>query len=1474
MAASSERIALLGARARESASTSDDSTQDRPSTLKASRWRKIALGALACGALVAVATRARGRGLDAPGLGRGWLSTRDGAMDDDAGTTGGAGRAFEDAADGGLIDSQYEDADVPRDARYGDMGVIEREAARRTRRGRRGRGRGGEAEGALGHTYIRVYEDGNDARGGGASTRNGGAQRYRTVTVPMPTRVRVPMEPASVGPAPRAQRRGHSPLPPIETTGGDLFGLGTGYSYYIDPADWAYPPKVVVELPEGVEFADAELFARGASEHPPNEAGLVMRVNGQRTSPNTLVKNLDVLEIDAQAHNVLNDVRTVVLRYTWRDPGAGGARKQRRGLIRLNTNGDARTGETQPHRWPIVEHPDTPSVPAPTPGTYVPTPNVPAPAQAPNVPAPDVPAPDVPVPAQAPNVPAPNVPAPTPAYFAPPIAWPPPPAPAIVSIEEEDILAANELVIPVPPNTLIGIPTDGHFTVSGLPDFDSDNTPHRQMIMFSFGWTGNNGAEAELGASDSQFVDPPVMDTSSTPPDWISIRVNGQLHALPYAAQNGDRIVLRVRAPSEPNSSRMAQMLIGDLHPKVVLTTLDIAAPPSLEETMDAMEPPAPPMVSPPPPREFTSPPPPRVLTAAPPSPTMPPSPISVVADDDASYYDTGTPSSTPAPAADDASYYDTGAPAPTDDDASYYDTSTPSATPTPTPTPTDDDASYYDTSTPTTPTPTPAPTDDDASTDDTASSSPTPAPTDDTASSSPTPAPTDDTASPSPTPAPTDDTASPSPTPAPQQSPVDAFEPTPGAPTESLDDAPPESDDSYADFAPASAYPSSVNGTSGYPSSVNTTTPDATSSASEPALPTTPPSPPPPPSPPQPPSPSPPPLPPAPPGIVNVHNVTMQAGSKAVMFHPPKTVETLQSPNQPLTLHFMENGNDAQLASSGLPLWTEVYVNGDLQDDADITLSNGDRLQLFVKASPAPLVRRAAYLSYGHKQFVLDVTTAQTSPPPPLPPAAPPPPNDVILAHVAANHPTQCTSAQAYKWSTLTQNDRSTVPMNAWCSRNTTFGEFQAPLCSHQTGRDIIILVDASEAVGSEVFYGKMIDMLHDLYCTIEGTGSQVGVLLLPGAGNPYVCDAYTSYIPLQQHTSEDFHASLERMRADEGACCGRSVPLAQGLKAANGLFRDFGIFPPNERSVIFVTASHPSTPVEFETCLSISVPEFRDLTRDHPFNVLPSGEEMTTCEYKLRSVPVAAAELKTAGVRVSVVTVPGADGAVPSSAYYSGSPWPSKCTADGQCEFSAPYGGDRGHWGSWYTDANGDLTRDYNPGPELACQMRVHPGTPVVSRPVLANALRVNAWNPRGYADTLAVAMCPAPQCLPSSLFGSTFADNCVGDDASNWAQTLSCVRGESYSMCDRLIPRTERCHAEVRSDPVAVGTVNNVTAVSVRIHCEQHCSGERTDTHAKSIRVVCPRGASCDGEVIGDDVITAVEAQSATPPTSSNQ
>ena len=94
-------------------------------------------------------------------------------------------------------------------------------------------------------------------------------------------------------------------------------------------------------------------------------------------------------------------------------------------------------------------------------------------------------------------------------------------------------------------------------------------------------------------------MEPRFLDSSTTPPDWISIRVNGQVRALPYAAQNGDRVVMRVRAPNDSDQSRVVQMVIGDLHPSVVLTTANIHAPPSLEDTMNAMEPPAPPMAPP-----------------------------------------------------------------------------------------------------------------------------------------------------------------------------------------------------------------------------------------------------------------------------------------------------------------------------------------------------------------------------------------------------------------------------------------------------------------------------------------------------------------------------------------------------------------------------------------------------------------------------------------------------------------------------------------------------------------------------------------------------------------------------------------------------------------------------------------------------------------------------------------------------------
>jgi hypothetical protein len=1567
------------------------------------RGRRVVVGALAiaaCGAL-ALANGAGGHvrsGVST--LGDGWLTRGSSTA-----TTRGDDRdenervLFEDAADGGLIDSQYED-DTVRELETRERRRRKSVFERVTTRHRRDRGMTAAKTGranvetrskartepaTLGDTYINVYDDGN----GGAS-RGGRPQRYRTVTVPVPTRIRVPMEPASVGPEPRTrpQPAPKPPAPPkhhktpVSTEEGDLFGLGTGYTYYVDPGDWVYPPRSVVELPDGVA-ADMELLARGDNENTASRAGLILRVNGsEKLSNKAIVRNGDVVEVDAQSHNVVNDVRTVVLRYNWRDPGAGGVRKQRRGLVRISNRRDAGTGESQPMRWPIVEHADVPSAKSSSPAVrttdanrgqyvdgggstpqYVPvTVNIYAdvdddddddgsPSPTPSVPTNTNTNTNT-------NVAAPKSP-------PPPVMWPPPPA---YVIERRDVLSAEKLVVPTSRNMLMGLPTDDAFVVSGLPDFNSDNTHYRELIRFRFGWTANGASQ--LGASNGDsapatYVEPSVMDTSTTPPDWISIRVNGQLRPLPYAAQNGDHIILRIRAPAEENAGRVVQMLIGDLHPKVILTTANIHAPPSLDETMDAMEPPAPPSVPSPPPRESIPPPPPRIQLQAPPSPPMPDAPsanawddpyaapnddgsyydnggdVDTTSNDDGSYYDNGGSSSTPAqddgsyydnggssstpaqddgsyydnggssstPAQDDGSYYDNGGSSSAHDDGSYYDNGGSSSTPAQddgsyydnggsSSTPAQDDGSYYDNG-PTTPNAAPAQDDGsyydnvDPSADDAAS------PVDDSYYSDASPSsdgaqsdgsyyddvtpPSDDSSGPSATPTP----SSPTPTPTPTDSQNDQQAPassTPNAePTESLDQGVLPADDSYAayeDGTDTDADTSSQNAdeqqrhvdpSSSYPVVVDSDqNQDAAEQVVPPDAPPTPPAPNAPAVPPAPSTPPPPHTPPAPPTTSTTNAVVARAGTRVPMFYPHKTIESLQAPNQPCTLLFMQG----DVSYDARPSWAHVFKNEEELDDvSNVTLSNGDTIRIGVDASEAPGAERVAFAAFGHKQFTLKVTTAQPSPPPPASPSPPPEPIEIVLGRVAGNRPRECTSAEAYKWSTLTTPDRSSVASNAWCARNTTRGErFEAPLCASTKPRDVVIIVDASEAVGREVFYGRMIDMLHDLYCAIENSGSQVGVLLLPGSNNPYVCDAYTSYIPLQKYSSEEFHNKLEALRNDESACCGRSVPLAQGFKAAAGLFRDFGRAEAADRSVILLTSSLPSTPIEAETCSMLSVPEFKEMTRDFPYNTLESGEDMTACQYRMRSVHVAAAELKLSGARVSVINVPGASGAVPPSAYYAGSPWPSSCSDDGVCSFTAPYGGTGGGWGEWYADSNGALTRDYQPGPSKSCDISVAHGAPIVSKPILTNALRVSTWNPNAYKDTVAIAMCPTPACLTTAAARATLADACPGDSASDWTRTKSCLHDATYAVCDRLIPRTAECHGESSVSAAQTGQVDGQPAFAVTITCRQRCGGERTQTRARRLYVVCVHGRDCDTEI--NDWDENYPASSSQYPASSTQ
>ena len=87
---------------------------------------------------------------------------------------------------------------------------------------------------------------------------------------------------------------------------------------------------------------------------------------------------------------------------------------------------------------------------------------------------------------------------------------------------------------------------------------------------------------------------------------------------------------------------------------------------------------------------------------------------------------------------------------------------------------------------------------------------------------------------------------------------------------------------------------------------------------------------------------------------MVEMRNVTLDAGQNAVMFLVPQTISTLSASNQPLTLSFMENLEAFEAPPGGqyeLPTWTRVYLNGELQSSGNIHVNNEDRLQLYIDA-------------------------------------------------------------------------------------------------------------------------------------------------------------------------------------------------------------------------------------------------------------------------------------------------------------------------------------------------------------------------------------------------------------------------------------------------------------------------------------------------------------------------------------------
>ena len=266
---------------------------------------------------------------------------------------------------------------------------------------------------------------------------------------------------------------------------------------------------------------------------------------------------------------------------------------------------------------------------------------------------------------------------------------------------------------------------------------------------------------------------------------------------------------------------------------------------------------------------------------------------------------------------------------------------------------------------------------------------------------------------------------------------------------------------------------------------------------------------------------------------------------------------------------------------------------------------------------------------------------------PPPFPPAA-----DVIAAEGAKTTPA-CDSAVKARGASRVARRRSLGYFSHDASRGeppNACGAARVP--SAADDRDVVFVVDASDAMGPEAFRGKTMDALQSLYCAShEGSQSRAAVVLYPApkrARATSSCGAYQVAIPLARYTPLEWRDLVENLRRDPEACCGASdgegthltaaAPLAEALDGAGLELAERGAHDPSKRLVVVVSAGLPSPMVRDESCAEDADPTFASMTRDVPFSRAASdGGEVTACTYPWRHVP----RRRTASKRRAAIAV-----------------------------------------------------------------------------------------------------------------------------------------------------------------------------------------------------------------------------------------
>jgi Mg-chelatase subunit ChlD len=100
-------------------------------------------------------------------------------------------------------------------------------------------------------------------------------------------------------------------------------------------------------------------------------------------------------------------------------------------------------------------------------------------------------------------------------------------------------------------------------------------------------------------------------------------------------------------------------------------------------------------------------------------------------------------------------------------------------------------------------------------------------------------------------------------------------------------------------------------------------------------------------------------------------------------------------------------------------------------------------------------------------------------------------------------------------------------------------------PPCARQGTRDIVFLVDASDSMSPDNFYGQMLDFVQTSYCAFDSS-EQNRVAMITFA------KTIQTVIPLDRYTAQQWFEKVDEVRADGTACCSCCTPTAEAFREA----------------------------------------------------------------------------------------------------------------------------------------------------------------------------------------------------------------------------------------------------------------------------------------------------------------------------------